>query len=487
MVKKIAFLEYFLLAAILAAGLLVRLYKIDNPVADWHSWRQADTASVSRHYAQEGINLLLPRYDDRSTLASGKANPEGYRMVEFPLYNALHAQLSKTGWWNFDTSGRMLTVIISLLATVCLWGLVRQLSGKATALLAAFFMAMLPFSIYYSRVILPDQLMILFWLLGSWLFISAWQKPKPSQQAGFYLAAASFALGLLIRPYLGFFLLPLLWLVWLRDGQSALKNPRYWLFALIIVLPFFAWRSWISQYPEGIPAYGFLFNHSGLRFGPAWFRWLFGERLGWLILGGWGLIPLSLGLLAKPSRTENWWYQLWFLGVLAYFSVFAGGNVTHDYYQAITVPVLAALLAKGVSVAFTPNRSLIWPLTPLAITFAVALMLGLSWYQIREYYNINNWPIVRAGQAADAILPADAVVVAPYNADTAFLYQINRPGWPIIEGNDIRNMIDHRGITHYVSVNYDEATNKIIQESDYTVLEQTPEYVIVQLRYPAAK
>jgi len=61
MIKK-----YFILFIILVAALMVRLYKIDSPIADWHSWRQADTASVTRVFAQEGVNLLIPRYQDIS-------------------------------------------------------------------------------------------------------------------------------------------------------------------------------------------------------------------------------------------------------------------------------------------------------------------------------------------------------------------------------------------------------------------------------------
>lgn len=76
------------LILILAFGL--RLYKINNPVADWHSFRQADTASVTRNFVNEGINLMMPRYDDLSNIQSGKDNPQGWRMVEFPVYNLAH-------------------------------------------------------------------------------------------------------------------------------------------------------------------------------------------------------------------------------------------------------------------------------------------------------------------------------------------------------------------------------------------------------------
>lgn len=482
MAKKITkYLPYIFLTLILAIALVARLYKIDNPIADWHSWRQADTASVGRYFYQHGINLLVPRYDDRSALASGKINPQGYRMVEFPIYNALHAIVADQQWWNFDRSGRTLSVFFSLLAIICLFGVVRKLSSTATALLSALVLALMPFAIYYSRVVLPDPMMTFLWLLGTWALLKAWFSPK-LEGKWYWSSAVIFSIALLVRPYFLFFMLPFAFWWFGRFGKNFWKQKSFYLYLAIVFVPFILWRLWEKQFVEGIPAQGFLFNYSNIRFSQAWFRWLFGERLGRLILGFWGLVPLSLGLLSKPTKKENWFYQIWFLGVLLYFSVFAGGNVMHDYYQAITTPILAVLLAKGIIFAFSPKRHFIWPITPVLVGFSFLMMLGMSWYQIRDYYNINNWSIVHAGQEANKILPANALVVAPYQGDTAFLYQINRPGFPIVESDDIRNMIDTRHVTHYVSVNYDAITNQVLQEPEFKVLEKTPEYVIVQLR-----
>jgi MFS family permease len=481
MAKK-KLVEYLILAVILVIAVRVRLYKIENPIADWHSWRQADTSSVSRYFFQHGINLLYPKYDDRSSLASGKPNPQGYRMVEFPLYNALHALFARTGWWNFEETGRILSVIFSVAAIFCLWGVVRLLSGPFVAITSALIMASLPFGIYYSRVVLPDPLMTFLWLLGTWVFLAGWFK-QPRNWQMIFLSSVIWSVGMVVRPYLVFFSLPIIFFVFQEYKLKVLKKPAFWLYLAVLVTPFILWRLWIRQFPEGIPASGFLYNYSHLRFGPAWFRWLFGERLAWLILGGWGLIPLMLGLVGKSTKKENWFYQLWFFGVLLYFSVFAGGNVMHDYYQAITIPVLSVLIAKGIEFAFAPKRDFIWPVLPILTTFSVLMMLGLTWYQVREYYNINNWSIVHAGQRANEILPQNVLVVAPYQGDTAFLYQINRPGYPIIEG-DIKNMVDYQKVNYYVSVNYDAATRKIMGEGEYKIIEQTPEYVIVKLRDP---
>ena len=60
-----------LFVIILLLGFGVRLYKITSPIADWHSWRQADTASVTRNFVKYGVDMLYPRYDDFSDV-SGK-------------------------------------------------------------------------------------------------------------------------------------------------------------------------------------------------------------------------------------------------------------------------------------------------------------------------------------------------------------------------------------------------------------------------------
>src|SRR3989338_11682986 len=130
--------ELFLLAIILILAFAVRLYKIDRPIADWHSWRQADTAAVARNFFKEGFNPLTPKYDDMSSQANGLDNPNRFRFVEFPIYNSLIYLVWLVTGVN-DAIARLVTVFISLGSTVYLFLLVRQLSGFTTAIITAFF------------------------------------------------------------------------------------------------------------------------------------------------------------------------------------------------------------------------------------------------------------------------------------------------------------------------------------------------------------
>ncbi len=471
--KRSLYFEIIAASLILVLAFALRLYKIDNPIADWHSWRQADTASVTRVFSQEGINLLRPRFQDISSIPSGKPNPQGYRMVEFPIYNLAHLTTYRLApGLGLDKAGRLTSVVISLVSIVFLYLIVRKLSGTQLALLSTLIYSILPFSIFYSRVILPEPLMIAFFLISFYLFL---QKGYFS----FFLSAVFLALALLVKPYAIFFTLPFVFWCWTNRKDKRFAFPRLVIYALVAFSPLLAWRTWIKQFPEGIPASAWLYNNLGIRLRPAWFRWLFGERIGKLVLGYWGLIPFGIGVLSL-KKADGWVYRLLLIGIIAYFVVFAGGNVQHDYYQAITIPYLAILIAIGfLRLAKPPPELSRFTGVSLGI-FCLGMMLFLSWYEIRGYYQVNNPAIVEAGKVADKILPKNARVIANYNGDTAFLYQTNRFGWPAIT-TDLATLIKGESDVYYISVSLDNETGAIMSDKRHQIIEKNTRFVIVKL------
>lgn len=474
------------LALIIFLAFVLRLYKIDIPLADWHSWRQADTASVSRTFLQEGFDLLHPRYHDLSNIPSGRENPQGYRFVEFPLYNFFHAGLAKlfpqiplVVW------GRLVSIFSSLAAIIFLFFLTHKYLGPRIALFSALFYAILPYSIYYGRVILPEPMMVasslaMLYFFDKWLE-RAVDKGNKGYRGEFFgiLAAVLAAVSFLLKPYALFLGLPMLYLVWRKYGIGFLFKGKLWLFAFASIVSLIAWRVWSQQFPEGIPAYSWLFNKDNIRFKGAFFRWIFAERLGKLILGYWGLVPLGFGLAAEVKKREGWFFFVWLAAILAYVTILAGGNVTHDYYQIMAIPIVAIFLAKGVDFLLSLDKNYLQLITSrLLLIASIAFMLAFSWFEVRGFYQINHPEIVEAGEAADRLLPPEAKVIAPYGGDTAFLYQTNRRGWPAVT-TSINQMIE-LGATHYVSTKLDETTLQLIEE--YNVILKTEEFVIVELR-----
>lgn len=461
---------------IILLAFTLRLYRLNAPLADWHSWRQADTSAVSRNFAKKGFDLLHPRFDDLSNVPSGLENPEGYRFVEFPVYNLIQAILFKTlPLVSLEVWGRLVSILSSLGSLIFLYLIVKKYLDSKVALLSAFFFAILPFNIYYSRVILPEPMMLLT-SLGMIYFFDKWI--EKSKLLDSFLAILLAALSYLLKPFTLVFLLPIAYLGWRKWRFNYLKWLTLSLCLFASLLPFLWWRWWMSQYPEGIPAYDWLFNEAGIRFKGAFFWWIFAERIGKLILGYWGLILLGLGLAIKPNKKEGWFFYWWLVAILAYFTILAGGNVRHDYYQVLAIPIICIFLAKGAYFLLTaPKQYFNKLLCCLLFTVCCFFMFAFSWYQVRDFFNINNPAIIEAGKAVDRLLPKDAKVIAPYGGDTAFLYQTNRQGWPV--GIEIEKMIE-LGATHYVNVNFDKETQWMMQS--HKTLEKTDNYVIVQLQ-----
>lgn len=473
--------EYILLSLILILGFVVRLYKINNPIADWHSWRQADTASVTKIYIQKGINLLYPKYHDISSIQTGIFNPQGLRMVEFPFYNALGAvvagnfhQLSLEVW------SRLITIVCAVITGFFLYLIGKRFLGKWGGLLSAFFYLFIPFNIYFTRVILPDPMGVMFGVISLWLFI------KFFDDAGdifFYLSAFFFALMMLIKPYFGVYLIPMLYLAGKKYGWEELRTSRklhlkMLSFALVALAPFILWRIWEAKFPEGIPFYKWAFNGNGIRFKPSYWYWIFGERLGHLILGSLGIIPFAFGVLY--TKVKNMFIHWFSIGILTYVIVVAAANVMHDYYQIPSIPAISLVLAAGSIYMWKQEIFNKW-LARVILVFSIGVMLITGWNQIVGDYAVNHPEILEAGAEVDKITPKDALVVAPYDGDTAFLYATNRSGWPAVD-NSIDNIIEE-GAGYYVSVDLGSADTKNFSARFKTV-EKTDKFIILNLREP---
>ncbi len=473
--------EYILLSIILILGFLVRLYKIDNPVADWHSWRQADTASVSRTYVQQGINLLIPRYHDISSIQTGIFNPEGYRMVEFPFYNALNAVLSV----NFksvslETWARLITISCALITSFFIYLIGKRLMGKWGGLLGAFFYLFIPFNIYFTRVILPDPMGVMFGMISLWAFLEFTITDKKPL---IYISGIFFGLAMLIKPYLGFYIFPIIYLAlkkygikkFINDKKVMISTAIYFILAFV---PFFLWRMWEAKFPQGIPFYTWAFNGNHIRFKPSFWYWIFGERLGHLILGSMGLIPFVFGVL--NTKVKNFFVHVFLAGALFYVILVADANVMHDYYQILTIPAISLGLAAGAIYLWT-TKTFNRVLTRVILIISIVVMLITGWNQIVGDYNINHPEILAAGAEIDKITPKNTLIVAPYDGDTAFLYATNRWGWPAIDSS-IDNIIKE-GAGYYVSVDLGSSDTKMI-EGRFKTIEKTDKYIIIDLRSP---
>src|SRR5579872_6009790 len=235
----------------------------------------------------------------------------------------------------------------------------------------------------------------------------------------------------------------------------------------------------MTKFPAGIPNYQFLLNEGGIRFKGAFFRWLVEERMGKLILSATGFALFLLGIVTNTQKKAALFYFSMLASVAAYFSVFASGNVRHDYYQIPTIFVFSIFMGVGANVLINPPKEIINKyLSRVVLAGLVLLMVALGYYEVQGYYWINKPQIIEAGQAVDKLLPKDATVVAPYDGDTAFLYQTNRRGYPITD-RPLTQFID-QGTKYLVSVDPTDAGIANLAKN-CNVIAQTNDYVIIEM------
>ncbi len=500
----------YVLGGILLLSLVARLYHFNNPMADLHSWRQSDTASVARNLVRSNFDVLHPQIESAVSIDGiGRDNTTRYHFAEFPIYQAAVAAVSYpvaqihhgTLTQNVVLAGRIVSTFSSLIAIIGLYLLCTRYYSDKVALLAAFVYGLLPYNIFWSRAVLPDSMMVMFCLFMLYWF-DVWIRGEDEHHHrlltlkswSFWLALICFALALLLKAFVPFLLLPVAYIVWKRFGLAAVKQPALWIFAILAVMPFVGWRIWMQNWPFSIPASGWLFDGNKVRLRPAWWHWIVQVRLDQFMFNATGLFLIGLGLFFYKEITEVhfhiiskkrkdaekyvWYLPLCLLSCFIYLIVFATGNTQHEYYQLPITPFGSILVAVGFWYLWRKMGSYLEMVMRrlLALAF-IAITLMLGWYSVRDWYIIGNPALVTVGERADQILPKNAQVIADYGGDTTFLYYVNRKGWSVRD-KQLQEIID-RGATVYVSMHRDDYINKLARL--YKVIDETPEYVMIDL------
>jgi len=475
--------DFFILTFILFVALLFRLYKINIPLTDLHSWRQADTAAVARNFVKSGFDLLRPRYDDLSNVQSGQNNPQGYRMVEFPIYNAIFACLYKIfPIVSLEMWGRLISVFFSLITIAILYYLLLKESNRLAAFTGSLTYSIMPFFVFFSRVILPESTALGFTMLSVFFLYLFSRRLTPNSYlltAFYILSLISFLLSLLIKPTIVFYGIPLFYLFYLKFKNKTLKNPLIYIFFLTALLPLVLWRIYIAKFPEGIPVNEWLLTsvNTGGRlqkifFRPSFFRWIFFERINNLILGGYLTVFFIFGIIAKR---KNFFLHSCLLSSIFYLLVFQGGNVQHEYYQTLILPCLAIFTALGINFVLESKKLISYSISIFFISVIFIFSWYFSYFKVRDYYQYNQ-ELVQEAKILNNLTQPEDKIVTDQMGDTTLLYLADRRGAPAIfkEPIDLKNL----GYKYLITSN---DTQKKRMGSDYEIIFENDKFTLYAL------
>ena len=193
------------LLSIMAIGLYLRFYHIDYPPIGYHSMKEVHYLSVAKGYLDYGDFL------HKRVLYSGMSEGPGY-IEAFPQFQFL--PYIYFGLWKiFGVKvwiARLVIIVFSLGAVALTHAVAKRLSdSEEIALLAAFFMAALPLSVFFGRNIQPDMPALFFLLLSTHFFLR-WIEEFKVRHIVYFSVSVFFAAS--IKGTFLFLLIPLLFL-----------------------------------------------------------------------------------------------------------------------------------------------------------------------------------------------------------------------------------------------------------------------------------
>jgi len=421
--RNLSVLEKALLTVALA-GQLLHLFWVAQPVAGWRSWKQADTAAITRNFHNEEFSPLHPRID------WGGWGP-GYVEAEAQIYTTFVALIYKlTGVQEWV--GRLLSSVFSALTALYLYLYGKRLRNQLYGLSAAAVFSAMPMEIYFGAAFMPEPLMLLA-LIGALFHFHCWL--EKNSRFDWAVSLIFFLVAVLIKPQSLCLGLPLLFLSHSFLGWKFLRRWDIWLYAvLVFVIP-------AAYY---LHAHG-LFIQYGNSFGiwndsaDKWFnldllmtskfyqRLIFTNIAKRLLTYG-GFAVFILGLFLKFEGREKV-VIYWLGGLVVYMLVVARGNYLLDYYQ---LPLLlpASFVIAG-TIEWVASNSPVHKTARDAVILAILMIAPLSAARNVGFTNhvARDVSLVNFAQNLDAALPQECRVVTLTKGNPTFLYHINRKGW----------------------------------------------------------
>ncbi|MDQ3556899.1 MAG: glycosyltransferase family 39 protein [Gemmatimonadota bacterium] len=423
-----------LLGAVLLVAASLRLYKIDQPLVDAFSWRQASTAMMADNFHQTRRNIFFPEVD-------WTGPGPNYQGREFQTVSYLSALLYPVLGVH-DWIGRAVAVLFGLLGIVALFLLTRRVSGERHALLAAAVMAVLPGSIFVERSFLPDPAMVALVTTSLWLWVTFLQEER---ERYLWLAGAVGAWGFCSKLPGLIAGLPMAYaalsLVGTRKLLTQTWMTRLGTLALLTLVPTAAYYLWARHLSLSYPPYHFagegnwLWDH-GLRawLDEGYFLPLLARRfLGWI----WTLPVLLLvlvGIAVRPpaSAAAPWLFHFWLAGGVVFYLFGAKELVDNPWNFHLVNPAAAALAARGIMAlsdfAAARTRAAAAPVTTLLLLLVI---LGVGLRGLRWMYHPYGESSRQMGFALRQwSRPGDLVVTLAHDVGdpTAIRYS-ERRGW----------------------------------------------------------
>jgi hypothetical protein len=325
--------RFVMIATLFAAAFVVRLYRIDQPLLDFHPIRQYRTAILARVYCYQGAESI-PQWKKELLAAYKNRIP----LLEPPIGEIVTAGLWRIAGVEYLLLPRIISCVYWLVGGIFLYLIACRLISPGAAFFSLLFYLFWPYNILLGRSIQPEAMLVMLYLCSVFLMLCYYDRPT---MPGLILAAVAAGCAILIKPYVIFpIYAAFVSLGIFKHGLSGfIMNPKSILFVFISLL------AGGLYYGHSFLASEYLGRRGQMQFVPSllltgrfWKGWLtmIGHTTGIVAL----IAAIAGTFLCRKGLARVFLTGLW-AGYIIFGLVFNNAIYTHDYYQAPMIPIVA--------------------------------------------------------------------------------------------------------------------------------------------------
>jgi hypothetical protein len=357
-------LSGFILVAVFALGLFIRVIDLTDPPLDFNPTRQLRSAIITRGLYYEHLSNA-----DSELRADALRYAKQMGIYEPSILEHITA-------WTYRLIGgehlwitRLYTIAIWMIGGVGLWYLAKQITNTGASILSLGFYLFLPFSVFASRSFQPDPLMVAS-IIFSALALHRWGDERSWKLA--ISAGLVGGIAILVKAAAVFFIAGMALSVILTNSgiRANFRNWQVWVMGGLMVIPAGIYYGAGTGEQASSLFLNWTLDLSYLWSSPSFYmRWLI--RVDSLM----GLVVFFLGLagtiLAKPKGRAVL-IGLW-TGYGLYGLFFPHQITTHDYYHLALVPIVSLSLAPIATLILTrlEEQSKIWRIVFVGVILVV--------------------------------------------------------------------------------------------------------------------
>lgn len=468
-----------------------------------HMWAMCDRGSIARNYAQEDMNLFLPRVHETK-------DGEGITGLEFPIMNYGAAVCYKIfGFSEFWYRLLMFIVYASgLYASYLITGFF--LSSISYRYLSVFLFSITPILTYYAANFIPDTASFGFMMIAWYFFFSYFKQPTFVK---FLLLTLFASLALLVKLTSAIGVIIMLGIIvwsYIRKNNFELSKLNFTrplvLFACLIsfglTYGWYAYAKYLnetygltvflmkSMRPESLAAIKNVAEHVN----EIWVQFYFPKVYYYLFL-------ITLIFIISQIRKSNEQLMLifvgYFFGVLSFIYLMFVQFGDHDYYIITLLPFLYFMFLLGFNslekLELKPKYN-----TVITLGLGLVLLFGIKFnrnhqeFRMDEHCWLYDWSRYKDYQTVEpyvkelGLKSADkAIAILDYSPNIA-LYFLNLKGWSVADVADDESI--KRAMLHqppYLVVNDSLQINRpIFKDNTPQKIGQYKSIIFYKLIYP---